>query len=88
MALASCQSTYTYRIYHEEIVTNPDPSSSKADDTKTTWVYTDDMDNWNTGDFVTVEVTQVSENFFQRIANTMLGMIYGKRDCVLSSMVR
>lgn len=88
LSLASCQSSYTYKIYHEEIVTNPDPTADDPNATRTTWVYTDDLINWNTGDFVTVEVKQVSENFFQRIASTMLSMVFGNKDCTLSGMVR
>ena len=88
LALASCQSTYAYKIYHEEIVTNPDPTTGDPNATKTTWIYTDDLDNWNTGDFITVEVKQVSENFFQRISSSMLSMVFGNRDCTLSGMVR
>ena len=83
LALASCSSTFSYTIYHEEIVTNPNGGS-----TLTTWIYTDNMVDWNQGDFITVEVKQVSQNFFQRISSMMIGLIYANKSCTMSGMVR
>ena len=97
LALASCSSMFTYEVVHEVKVTDPDPilddpatpeDESDPYHTITKWVYTEDVVNFNTGDFVTVKVEQITTNFFQRIAANMLGMFYTKKDCTLTGMVR
>lgn len=83
LALASCSSTFSYKILHEEIVTNPNEGG-----TVTTWIYTDNLEDWNSGDLITVEVKQVSQNFFQRVSSMMMGLIYSNKSCTMCGMVR
>lgn len=84
LALASCSSTFSYKIYHEQIVTNPGLGGK----TITTWIYTENMDDWNVGDIITVEVKQVSQNFFQRVSSMMIGLVYSNKSCTMAGMVR
>lgn len=83
LALASCSSTFSYKVLHEEIVTNPNEGG-----TVTTWIYTDNLEDWNSGDLITVEVKQVSQNFFQRISSMMIGLVYANKSCTMCGMVR
>lgn len=88
LQLASCSSTFTWTIYKEAKVTNPDPAHPGQ--TITTWEYTEcDFDTeFATGDIIEIEVDQVTINLFQRISATMLGANYNNRQCRLAGMVR
>lgn len=86
--LASCSSVYSYEIIREEMITNPRPDENSIADTSTTWIYTNNLEEFHRGDFVTIEVTPVSDNMFQRISAQFLAFVYGSRDFTLTEMVR
>ena len=43
---------------------------------------------WNTGDLVTIVITQKDRNIFQRISSMMIGMSYNNMEVRLTGMVR
>lgn len=88
LQLSSCSAVYTYEIIHEEMITNPNPDPNGIADTSTTWVYTENLKEFHRGDFVTIEVSQVSDNMFQRISAQFLSFVYGSRDFIATEMVR
>lgn len=89
LQLASCSSTFNWKISKKTKVTNPDPDAALGA-TLTTWQPTDcNYDTtFSTGDIIIVEVNQVSQNLFQRLSALLLGSSYNSRQCRLAGMVR
>lgn len=87
LSLASCTSTFSYKYYREEKILQPSEEEGFVD---TIWVYTDVVDNvnWNTGDIITVVITQEGLNIYQRIAMIMPGASFAAPEIRLSGMVR
>lgn len=88
LSLAACSSTFTYEVIKEKRVVNPDTSSSY----KTEWVAVPvdptGTTKYDSGDLVTIVITQRSMNQFQRISMVLLGTAYSNMEIRLTGMVR
>lgn len=92
LSLAGCSTTYTYKYYREEKITNPlvDASGKPTGQVEVTWAYVEVTPDtiWNTGDICTIVVKQEGMNMFQRVAMALLGTSYNTIEIRLSGMVR
>ena len=87
LSIASCSSTFTYKYFKEEKVTNPGEEIGTAE---VAWVYVeiDENTEWHTGDIVTIVIEQEGLNLFQKLASALLGQSYNTMEIRLSGMVR
>ncbi|MFB9277201.1 hypothetical protein [Cohnella cellulosilytica] len=65
-------------------VTNPDGAGG----TYTSYVYSDDITTWNTGDILKVQVQAIDYTGAQRIQNRILHLYPAKFDQTLAGMIR
>lgn len=86
IALASMNGTYTAEVTHEIMMVNPDPTNPGG--TYTSYVITNDLENWNQGDYVTVTIRPVGLSFLQAVSLKLLGASYTTQPVTFKARVR
>lgn len=84
LAIATLNNTFTAKVTREVKVVNPD----SAGGTYTTYIVTDDNDEYAQGDFVTVTVEQVGVSPWQALSLRLLGVNSYRDKVVYSGRVR
>ena len=89
LAFASTSVPVKFAIIRKVKAVNPDPLSTTIPKrTITTWIPTNNINNWEQGDIVVVKVEQLGNSFSQDFARRVLGAQINKIDFQLSRMVR
>lgn len=86
LALASKSTYYVATIKREVKVTNPVPGN--PGETYVTYMTVDNIDSWEQGDIITVEVEAVGLNYFQIIARSFFYMLFEDRSFTYSGRIR
>ena len=73
LALASISEYMHSEIIHEVKVIDPDPSVGVGA-TRSTYVVTEDIQNYKQGDLITVKVTSIAPNSLQSVVQSLLGL--------------
>lgn len=84
LAIATLNNTFTAKVTREVKVVNPDGAGG----TYTTYIVTDDNDEYAQGDFVTVTVEQVGVSPWQALSLRLLGVNSYRDKVVYSGRVR
>ena len=84
LALASLNNTFTATVTREVRVVNPDGHGG----TYTTYISTDDNEEYAQGDFVTVTVEQVGMSTWQSLSLRLLGVNSYRDEVIYSGRVR
>lgn len=85
LAIAACSSTYEISVIKEAKVTNP---TGVGNETITEWIYSENIDDWNSGDIITLRINQTNRNLFQRISAGVVNVLYNMKDMTFSAMIR
>lgn len=89
LAMASTSIPVEFEIKREARQVNPDPASTSIpQETYTSWVPTDDIYTYDSGDIIIIEVKQVGENFYQSFGKRALGLYTPELEFILSRMIR
>lgn len=89
LGMASTIVPINFEIRREEKQVNPDPASTKVPKTThTTWVPSEDIYNYNTGDIIIITVEQIGQSYGQSFSNKALHMFTPEIEFTLSRMVR
>ncbi len=84
LELATCTTDYEYKIWREVKQTNPTEDGGFH----TQYVYSENLDEWHSGDIITIEVTQKNLSIFQRLSGVLMGSVYNKQSIRFAAMVR
>lgn len=84
LVIATLNNTFTAKVTREVKVVNPDGAGG----TYTTYIVTDDNDEYAQGDFVTVTVEQVGVSPWQALSLRLLGVNSYRDKVVYSGRVR
>ena len=84
LAIATLNNTFTAKVTREVKIVNPDGAGG----TYTTYIVTDDNDEYAQGDFVTVTVEQVGVSPWQALSLRLLGVNSYRDKVVYSGRVR
>lgn len=85
LTIASCSMTFSYEIVHEVPVINPGSTEGAI---TTSYVVSEDIYNWNTGDIITVKVKPTGYNLAQVLAISLIGSNYATQELPFAAMVR
>lgn len=89
LAMAGTTVPVKFEILREARQVNPDPASTTTPKaTYTSWVPTDEIYSYDSGDIIIVRVSQVGDSFLQSFSSRALGMFTPRVEFTLSRMVR
>lgn len=95
LALAAQPNTYSWTIYREVKVVNPDPADpadpaipGDVGGTYTSYQVVDDDSIYNQGDLITIKVEPVGNNFIRTMSMKMLGFTYSPNSYTFTGRVR
>lgn len=89
LAFASTSIPVKFTIIRKVKAVNPDPLSTTIPKrTITTWIPTNNIQNWEQGDIVVIKVEQLGNSFSQDFAQRVLHAQISKVNFQLSKMVR